>query len=202
VLAVGGKIIPIWLKGEPDYLPEELYWLVGAMHESYLPEKLVQTRNVYGPNMSFRRTVFQEVGMFEESLGFAKGGTSFIQGEEPEFGLRMIKKLGKGTIYNPAAIIYHIVPPAKLKLDILFKRAFYQGYTKALMDRYANSTELLNPEKKYLRRILGKYIPARLKGLFKGKAKRSQLKKLLVLVVSVCCVGIGFAWGKILNLCR
>jgi glucosyl-dolichyl phosphate glucuronosyltransferase len=196
-LAVGGKILPSWMSGEPDFLPEELYWLVGAMHESYLPDRVIETRNVYGPNMSFRRTVFDKVGLFEESLGFADRGNSYVQGEEPEFGLRMLDKLGRGTIYNPAALVYHRVPAGKLKLDVLFKRSFYQGYTKAVMSNYSKSPRLLGPEKTYLNGIIGHYIPYRIKGIFTGKAKWAQARKLYVLLVSVSCVGAGFLFGKV-----
>jgi len=196
-LAVGGKILPSWMTGEPDHLPEELYWLVGAVHQSYLPDEVKETRNVFGPNMSFRGSVFRDVGLFDESLGFADSGNSYVQGEEPEFGLRMLHKLGRGTVYNPAAIIFHKVPAEKLKLNLLFKRSFYQGYTKAIMDRYAPpSSQLLGPEKTYLGRIARYYLPLRVKGLFTGKARLPQLKKLYVLLVSVACVGAGFFYGK------
>ncbi|OGO14845.1 MAG: hypothetical protein A2Z02_00400 [Chloroflexi bacterium RBG_16_48_7] len=147
--------------------------------------------------MSFRRKVFHEVGLFDESLGFADRGASYVQGEEPEFGLRMLNKLGRGTTYNPAAVIYHKVPAGKLRLNVLFKRSFYQGYTKALMGKYSASPQLLGPEKTYLKRILGHYLPKRIKGLFSEKAKLPQLKKLYVLLVSVACVGAGFVYGKV-----
>jgi len=35
--------------------------------------------------MSFGREVFEKIGLLNEKLGFANGGTTYIQGAEPEF---------------------------------------------------------------------------------------------------------------------
>ena len=37
-------------------------------------KKVVEVRNTFGPNMSFKREVFEKVGLFNEKLGFAKRG--------------------------------------------------------------------------------------------------------------------------------
>jgi GT2 family glycosyltransferase len=96
--AVGGKILPIWLSGKPDYLPEELFWLVGLTYDGYDKGGATEVRNALGCNMSFKREVFEMVGGFRQGLGFAMKGTSYIQGEEPELALRMKAKVGKGVI--------------------------------------------------------------------------------------------------------
>ncbi|MFB6084993.1 MAG: glycosyltransferase, partial [Halorientalis sp.] len=31
-LAAGGKMVPEWVAGKPDFLPAEFYWLVGVTH--------------------------------------------------------------------------------------------------------------------------------------------------------------------------
>jgi GT2 family glycosyltransferase len=194
-IAVGGKILPIWLTGKPAHLPEELYWLVGITHESFIADKFIELRNVFGPNMSFKRTVFESVGYFNESLGFAEKGTSYIQGEEPEFGLRMLTKLGKGILYNPKAVIYHKIPPHKLRYATLFKRSFYQGYTKSLIQKHINPPNILKIEKAYLKRLMSRYIPLRVKSLFYEPDRVPQVKRLFVLFLSVVCVGAGFIYG-------
>jgi len=103
--AVGGKILPIWLCKKPDYFPDEMGWLVGYTHKGFAKEKVVEVRNTFGSNMSFKKEVFERVGLFNERLG--KKGNSCIQAEEVEFTLRMKNKLGKGVVYNPCAIVYH-----------------------------------------------------------------------------------------------
>ncbi len=191
--AVGGKILPVWLGGKPDYLPEELYWLAGITHEGFAEEKVVEVRNTFGPNMSFKREVFQKAGMFNENLGFARKGTSYIQAEEPEFALRMRRELGKGVIYNPKAVVYHKIPPAKVKVGLLLKRAFYQGYSKALLKKLSISADSVATERSYLKALLLEYIPGRLKRFY----RLTELKKLLMLFACIGAVGLGFVYGYV-----
>jgi GT2 family glycosyltransferase len=191
--AVGGKVLPVWLGDKPDYLPEELYWLVGITYEGFAEEKAVEVRNTFGPNMSFKREVFQKAGMFNENLGFARKGTSYIQAEEPEFALRMRRELGKGVIYNPKAVVYHKIPPAKVKVGLLLKRAFYQGYSKALLKKLSISADSVATERSYLKALLLKHIPGRLKRFY----RLTELKKLLMLFACIGAVGLGFVYGYV-----
>jgi len=191
--AVGGKILPVWLGGKPDYLPEELYWLAGITHEGFAEEKVVEVRNTFGPNMSFKREVFDKIGFFNENLGFAQKRAPSIQAEEPEFALRMRRKLGKGVIYNPKAIVYHKIPPSKVKVRLLLKRAFYQGYSKALLRKLNISADSGATEKAYLKALLLKHIPRRLKRFY----RLTELKKLLMLFACIGAVGLGFVYGYV-----
>jgi glucosyl-dolichyl phosphate glucuronosyltransferase len=192
-VAVGGKILPVWLDTKPDYLPEELYWLVGATHQGFAEEKVGEIRNAFGPNMSFKREVFRKAGMFNENLGFARKGLSYIQAEEPELALRMKRELGKGVVYNPKAVVYHKITREKVKVNVLLKRAFYQGYSKALLKKLNISADSVATETSYLKALLTNYIPGRLKRSY----RLSEMKKLLMLVACVIAVGLGFVWGYI-----
>lgn len=193
--AVGGKILPIWLSGKPDYLPEELYWLIGVTHKGFSEEKIAEVRDTFGPNTSFRREVFEKIGLFNENLGFAQKGTSYLQGEEAEFTLRMKNKLGKGVVYNPEAVVCHKVPASKLRLSLLLRRSFYQGYSKALLRKLHPHSEPLSAEKTYLGDLFLKYIPERTKNLLVKANRFTELKQLSVLLLSISAVGFGFIYG-------
>ena len=193
-ISVGGKIMPIWLGGKPRYFPEELGWLVGITHEGFAEEKVVEIRNTFGPNMSFKREVFERIGYFNEKLGFGKRGTSYIQGEEPDFAIRMKREMGKGVIYNPEALVYHKIPESKTRPRVLLRRSFYQGYTKALLKRFNPSPESLATEGSYLRNVLFRFIPRRLKKAFSFKFIE-ELQALSLLTASVLSVGLGFMYG-------
>ncbi|MCK4964964.1 MAG: glycosyltransferase family 2 protein [Dehalococcoidia bacterium] len=195
-ISVGGKILPIWLSEKPDYFPEELGWLVGITHEGFAEEKVTEVRNTFGPNMSFRREVFENIGLLNEKLGFAKGGTTYMQGAEPEFALRMKNKLGKGVIYNPEAVVYHKIPPSKTRPRILLRRAFYQGYSKALMKRRSPSPDTLATEESYLKDLLSKYIPRRVKAIFSSNSVK-EMKQLSFLAITIISVGLGFLYGYV-----
>ncbi len=196
-IAVGGGILPIWLSKKPDYLPEELYWLVGLTYKGFAKEGVTEVRNAFGSNMSFKREVFEKVGSFNQCFGFARKGTSYIQGDEPEFALRMQNTLGKGVTYNPNLIVYHKIPEWKTKLRILLKRAFYQGYSKALLKKLSHSPKPLAPEESYLKDLLLKYIPRRIRRIFLWHDPLVEMKQLLVLLISILAVGLGFVDGHL-----
>lgn len=200
-ISVGGKILPIWISKKPDYFPEELGWLVGITHEGFAEEKVHEVRNTFGPNMSFKREVFEEIGLFNEKLGFAKRGTTYLQGEEAELTLRMKQKLGKGVVYNPEAIVYHKIPPSKTRPRVLLRRAFYQGYSKALMKKRSLSPESLTTEGSYLKDLLFKYIPRRVKRIFSSNFIK-EIKQLSLLISAIISVGLGFVYGYLKGLAR
>lgn len=194
-IAVGGKILPIWLPSKPAYLPGELYWLVGVTHKGFAEDKLVEIRNAFGPNMSFKKEVFEQVGLFNENLGFSKQGTSYIQAEETEFSLRMTSKFGVRVIYNPEAIVHHKIPVSKAGLKLMLKRSFYQGYSKVLLQKLRPSQNSISTEKSYLKHLLLKYIPQRIKRVLLGPSRAEEIKQLSVLICSIVAVGLGFVYG-------
>jgi GT2 family glycosyltransferase len=196
-MAVGGKILPLWIPAKPAYFPDELYWLVGATHKDFAEDAVVQVRNVFASNMSFRKEVFAQVGLFNESLGFGNQGKSCLQGDEAEFGLRMTSKLGKRVIYDPRAVVYHRIPISKAMIGPLLKRAFYQGYSKALLRRLTSHPDAISIEKSYLRHLALERIPQRIRRLFTGTRRVAEAKQLLVLVSCVVAVGLGFIYGYV-----
>ena len=195
-ISVGGKILPLWIPRKPDFFPEELGWLVGMTGEGFAEDKVVELRNTWESNISFKREVFDEVGFFNENFGFAKGGTSYRQGPAAEFALRMRHKLGKGVIYNPEAVIYHKIPASKTRVKLLLKRSLYQGYSKIMLKRSSPASKTLNTEKSYLKDLLIKYIPRRIKGIFSLNFIK-EIKQLSFLVAVIICVGLGFAYGYV-----
>jgi glycosyltransferase involved in cell wall biosynthesis len=196
-IAVAGKVLPLWLSRKPEHLPEELYWLVGLTYTGYAKDGITEVRNAFGSNMVFRREVFEKVGGFNQGFGFAKKGKSYIQAEEPELALKMKAKLGKGVIYNPELIVYHKVPERKTRLGVLTKRAFFQGYSKALIRRTSIAADPLATEQSYFKDLLLKYIPCRIKSLFTGGGSVNKLKQLVILIISIIVVGLGFACGHV-----
>jgi glucosyl-dolichyl phosphate glucuronosyltransferase len=178
-LAVGGKILPVWKDRAPDYLPDELYWLVGVTNSGFAAECVVEVRNTFGPNMSFKNEVFQKIGLFNQSFGFAR--TSHMQAEEPELALRMKQRLGKGVLYNPQAVVYHNISPEKTRVGGLLKRAFYQGYSKAFLNRRYASSGSMNSEKSYLGFLIFGCIPRRAIRFYRpAELKKTQIRLLTV----------------------
>lgn len=196
-IAVGGKILPVWLPRKPAYFPEELYWLVGITYKGFAEDKVVKVRNTFASNMSFKREVFEQVGLFNENLGFSKQGTSYIQGGEAEFSLRMTRKFDVGVIYNPEAIVYHKIPVSKARLKLMLKRSFYQGYSKVFLEKLGPSPNSISTEKSHLKDLLLKYLPQRIRRVFTGPNRVAQVKQHSVIISSIVAVGLGFVYGQI-----
>jgi glucosyl-dolichyl phosphate glucuronosyltransferase len=198
-IAVGGKVLPVWHVNKPLFLPEEFYWLIGVTHEKFFDDSLIEVRNTFGPNMSYKKYVLESVGNFNEKLGFNRSNNFWanIGGEEQELGLRIMNKFGMGILYNPEAVVYHEIPAAKTKLGILIKRAFYFGVAKRMilkMDKFKNN---MDTEKSYLGRVFRDFIPEHLKEVFKGPTHLTSIKKLAFLLVVVAVIGLGFIYGYI-----
>jgi len=195
-VAVGGKILPIWLATEPEHFPAELGWLVGITHNGFVEDNAHEVRNTFGPNMSYRKDVFDKIGVFNECLGLqGADGVWQLQGEEAEFALRMRWLLGHGVVYNPEAVVYHKVPQWKTVPRTMLRRSFYQGYSKALLIRSMRSHHTLSVEQGYVARLLVKYIPCRAKRLLLAAGRIAEFKKLVILVACVCSTALGFFVG-------
>lgn len=178
-VASGGILVPLWLEKKPEWFPEEFYWMVGATHKGF-PEKKTEIRNTFGSNLSFKKDVFDSVGGFREEYG-VKGKGQF-QGEETELCDRIRKKYGRGVIYNPDAVVYHKVFKHRIKLSFLIKRAFWQGYSKAIIEKESEIRE----EKSFLKYLLVDRTIVRLKNPV----------KLAFIWMFIIVIGIGYACAK------
>mgnify|MGYP002124720010 CR=1 FL=1 len=188
-LAVGGRMTPIWLDGKPTYLPSEFYWLIGVTHEGH-PETEQEVRNTFGSNISFRRTVLEELGGFDEQLG--RTGAAQLQGEETELADRLYEEYGERVWYLPDAEVGHKIFPYRLHPTWLLSRAFWQGYSKQKMEQPATDAE--SSESAFLRHLLVQSIPRRLRDVVSTHAIDNALQ-LAMLLLLTGAVGFGYLYG-------
>lgn len=188
-LAVGGRMIPSWVAGEPDFLPEEFYWLVGVTHRGFSAGP-GEVRNTNGSNMSFKREVFEALGGFDPDFG--RRGDRQLQAEETEFCARMADHFGEGMYYVPDATVAHKIFDWRTDPRWLLQRAFWQGYSKRVMERHL--PEAIGAERTFLARLVGEFIPARLAGLARRPSKQA-LSQLLFLILLTGMVGAGYGYG-------
>jgi GT2 family glycosyltransferase len=188
-VAVGGRVAPDWVAGKPFFLPEEFYWLIGVTYKGF-PEEEREVRNTFGANLTFRRDAFMRVG------GFKLGGLSNakIQGRETEFCARLQEEYGTGVIYNPEAVVYHLIYDFRTEFRWNLRRAFWQGYSKRGMEKYLPKAS--GDESAFLGRLVTEFVPGRLHTTVasRSRAEAAQLASLIVLTVAV---GFGYLWGLI-----
>ena len=181
---------PIWVAGEPPFLPAEFHWLVGVTHPGFAAPG-EEVRNTFGSNISFRRHVFDAIGGFDASLG--RSGAALGQGEETEFCVRMRATLGKGVIYAPRAEVGHKVFAWRTGKRWLLARAFWQGYSKRAMEQLV-STGARRTEGRFLRQLLTRSVPRRVAQLVR-RPNWNEMTQLVSLGVLTLTVGVGYLYA-------
>jgi glycosyltransferase involved in cell wall biosynthesis len=82
-------------------------------------------------NMALRRASLLAVGGFDPRLGPRADRPSV--GEESDLCLRLLAR-GAEVRYVPAAVVEHLVDPARLRPEWFFRRAFWTGWSEAMID--------------------------------------------------------------------
>lgn len=189
VIGTAGKILP---KGKPNY-PEELYWIGGFTNKGF-PEERCCVRNAYGCNMSFKRDVFDKAGLFNSNFG--RVGKKLVTCEETEFSIKALNSFpGSKIIYDPSIIVYHKVHEYRQNFRYMIKRAYYEGMSKAHIDKlYKNNNgdKTLSTENTYLKYLLVKSIPCRIRNIFLGRYVLHNIKDIVLILMVIISVGSGY----------
>lgn len=195
VAGVGGRAEPIWPDERPIWFPEEFDWIVGCSHRG-LPDRTAEIRNLIGCNMSFRKSVFERVGGFNEALG--RRGADGAGGEETELCIRARRAIaGARILYDPAIVVRHRVTAERASWRYFRRRALAEGRSKARMVAELGSDGGLSAERDYLRRTL----PAAL-GRAAGDVARGRFaaggSRAAAIVFGVGCVAGSYLWARFL----
>jgi GT2 family glycosyltransferase len=156
VIGVGGAIIPRWPDRRPAWFPTEFDWVVGCTYRG-MPVESTPVRNLIGCNMSFRRTVFHEIGGFLPTIG--RVGTVPVGCEETEFCIRVQQHWpDRQVFYEPQARVHHRVPTARANWRYFQARCYGEGQSKALVTQLVGATDGLASEWTYTLRTLPKGV--------------------------------------------
>lgn len=156
VLAVGGRVEPVWETGRPAHFGNEVDWIVGCTYRG-MPKVATEVRNVIGANMSFRTGVIRRVGGFNVQLG--RQGTKPLGCEETEICIRSIMDSpGSRVVYEPAALVRHHVPAIRGTLSYMLARSWSEGTSKAQMGHMVGHKRALGSERRYVRNTLPRAV--------------------------------------------
>lgn len=192
VVAVGGQAIPLWPNDKrPSWFAEELDWIVGCTYKG-LPLDGNRIRNVAGCNMAFRKEVFERVGFFRSDIGGLKETPR--GGEEAELCLRISRALPEALIiYKKQATIHHTVTPRRTTWRYLWQRSYNEGFYKAKVQKLRQPTQqTLSTEDSYLRYLMFKSIPERLRGFY----KKGKLLQVGAIIITITATGVGYILGR------
>ena len=121
-VVAGGRIIAEYVSGRPAWMSKYVEMpIANPMDFGERVRPFPAGRVPGGGNMAFRRAGLAGYGGFDPTLGGVNG--EVIGGEENDFFERLL--LGGETIwYVPGAVMWHIIPPAKLT-GAYFRRLSY-----------------------------------------------------------------------------
>ncbi|HSS04770.1 MAG TPA: glycosyltransferase family 2 protein [Solirubrobacterales bacterium] len=153
VIGVGGVARPRWEADKaPPWLPQEFYWAIGCSYRG-LPTRAEPIRNPIGATMSFRRTVFDQVGGFRNGLG--RVGRTPLGCEETELSIRARQAYPGGVVLHvPAARVEHLVPAERASWRYFRSRCWAEGLSKAIVTDEVGPSDGLSSEWTYTLKTL------------------------------------------------
>ena len=134
---IGGRILPQWLARPPAWLERDRHlWEALALRDAPTPAELRLTAagrfcqgvEIWGANMAFRRSLFDQVGVFDPSIGHR--GDRLVGGDETEFVRRAVRA-GCRIVYDPDLIVWHRIGPERLKKRFFRRKCFHIGEARA-----------------------------------------------------------------------
>ena len=200
VIGVTGPILPLWEEESMNWFPREFYWVFSCT--TWDVAEITEVRSGYGTNLSFRREAF-EGELFRTSLGVkGRGQSGWAEpgAEEVELALRIRRKTGKRIVYNPQVRVKHKVYRYRLRTGFITRRAYWEGYGKAMLNRWYRHAgkAVLSTEYELLRRILFKLFPQSLIRLFCQPVL--ALRRLWLMMLVLSCVAGGYLSYKLSSL--
>jgi glycosyltransferase involved in cell wall biosynthesis len=143
---VGGRTLPDWEAPPPAWLSPGLYGVLavadGGSERVRLRAGVREHPMPIGANMAVRASVVRRVGGLRRDLGKLEG--TLRTGEDHELFLRMLHAGCEG-VYEPAAVVRHLVPRARLN------RTYFRSWL------HQNGADVARLEAEYVRgpRVLG-----------------------------------------------
>ncbi len=116
VMAIGGKINPVFEDEIPRWMSSHLMPLVSALDMGEREQPFKGRKFPIGANMTFRRSVFEKYGLFNVNLG--RKGSGLEGGDEKEVFLRM-KSEHESIYYVPSVQVDHVIPKNRVELSYI-----------------------------------------------------------------------------------
>ena len=187
VMGVGGAALPVWPDRAPRWLPPEFFWVVGCSYVGQ-PTRTEPVRNLLGCNMSFRREVFDMVGLF--TVGIGRLDARPVGCEETEFCIRVKRHKPEATIlYDPRAVVDHRVGPARTRFPYFASRCYSEGLSKALVSNSVGQQNALASERRYVTRVLPMAMIRAAFGGIRGEAAAPARVGALISGLGLAIVG-------------
>ncbi|MBO5619567.1 MAG: glycosyltransferase [Paludibacteraceae bacterium] len=127
-MACGGPIEPLYETAEPDWMsPYTKALLTAWMNYGREVREYPHGRYPGGGNAAYRKSVFDQVGLFNTALG-RKGGN--LMGSEEKDIFDKMHALGMQVLYLPTPVLHHIIPQTKLEKTYFDRLTLQMGISE------------------------------------------------------------------------
>ena len=193
VAAVGGHAQPGWPDhAPPSWFPAEFGWVVGCSYTGQ-PSTLATVRNPIGCNMSFRREIFELVGLFSSSIG--RVGKRPVGCEETELCLRLKQALPQSRVlYDPSLVVDHRVTTDRATPRYFFRRCWSEGISKAIVATLAGTEEGLSSERDYVTGVLPRGVARNLREAVRRRDLHAA-RRAAIIVGGLATTTAGYGYG-------
>lgn len=124
IACIGGRVVPCFEADRPSWIEDEILWIYGVTRYGDLEREILPPEVPIGCNMAFRRSVFEQIGVFYTSLGRTPG--SLLSGEDDHI-MHRIANAGLKTLYSPEARVSHRISPTRLTRQWVLSRFYWGG---------------------------------------------------------------------------
>lgn len=135
--ACGGYIAPVWETPPPSWLTERFYGFLAIRTDREDDYPITTAGQApFGANMAIKRTVFEQVGLFDTNRG--RKGKELASGEDGEMFERILAK-GLKAVFLGGARVHHKVEAFRLTKGY-FRRWRYQTSRNIAMSKQIPGT--------------------------------------------------------------
>ena len=124
VAVVGGAVVPVYEGGRPAWLSAEVERIFAPQIAGEGRRRIFFPDYPYGVNIAFRTSVFSRIGGFREDLGYVL--SKLIPCDETELLMRA-ENAGEVMLFEPRAIVRHLIPRSRLTKGYLRRRFMAAG---------------------------------------------------------------------------
>ncbi len=183
---VGGGSYLIFEGKRPDWLGPGLHNMLAEVNLGTIRRVVPGGKGLFGLNLAFRRSALQRAGGFDENLD--RRGKGLLGGGDTA-ALRSIARAGLTIVYDPDAVVGHMIPPDRMQWEHIKKQAHAMGISLAAA---AEPGSFIVRLARLLRSTLAVIVIAlafAVWRVFRGDAHESRAAMRKAITMSACLVG-------------
>lgn len=128
-VCIGGNVKPKWNCQKPKWLEVKgLFSLQGPLCINDRGNEISDNINPVGCNMAIRKDIFDKYGGFRTDL--QRVGNGLISGEDTVF-CQGLRNEGEKIVYNPNALVYHVISQERVKKSYFRRWYFAKGRSES-----------------------------------------------------------------------